>query len=286
MEMTDDEFRLFRDLVHRECGIYLKDSKKDFLRAKVEKLLASRNMAGSFSYYKLVTSQREELRAFLDAVTINETYFFRNTPQFEMLREKVLPGLIERKRSERNYCLGVWSAGCATGEEPYSIAMEILEAIPDSILWQIKIIASDISLKCLGQASIGAYPPDKLRDVPEKYSAKYFKQARPGGEQARSEELFEVKDFVKKVVAFDYHNLMHENPISGVDIVFCRNVLIYFEPEEQKRVVERILKALKPGGYLFLGHAESLFGIANGDFRFLYWNKGTAYQKVTDGRHG
>lgn len=269
--MTDDEFRLFRDLLHRESGIYLKDTKKDFLCSKVEKRRLARGLGSFFSYYKFLLTYKEELKEFIDSVTINETYFFRNLPQFEMLRKEVLPTISEIKRKSKDLRLRLWSAGCATGEEPYSIAVEVLEAVPDYMFWDIKIIASDISLKSLNIAQRAVYPEGKLRDVPENYLIKYFK---------KTGEFFEVKEQVKRLVAFDYHNLMHENPISSVDVVFCRNVLIYFEPPEQKIVINRIRDALNAGGYLFLGHSESLYGIANGDFRFLYRNKGTAYQKV------
>lgn len=271
--MTDDEFKIFRDLIHRECGIFLKDDKKDFLRSRIEKRLNALHIKSYYSYYKFVTcsNNREELYSFLDAVTINETSFFRNIPQFEMFREKVLPELIERKRKLRDYNLNVWSAGCATGEEPYSIAIVLAEAMPDAALWNIRITASDLSLRCLEIASNGKYPAEKLKDVPERYAPRFFRQAG---------DSYEVKDNIKKIILFDYHNLKHENGLANMDIIFCRNVMIYFDTEEQKKIVARFNRVLNADGYLFLGHAESLNGIANGDFRFLCWNKGTVYQKV------
>ena len=127
--MTDDEFKIFRDLIHKECGIYLNDTKKEFLRVRTEKRMKAAGMGSFYRYYKFITGvNKDELLRFLDSVTINETYFFRNVPQFEMLREKVLPELTELKRRQRDYNLSVWSAGCSSGEEPYSIAMELLEA--------------------------------------------------------------------------------------------------------------------------------------------------------------
>lgn len=271
--MTNDEFKLFRDLIHNECGIYLNESKRDFLGARITKRLKTAGLKSFYSYYKLITApaNKEELCAFLDTVTINETFFFRNVPQFKMLREQVLPEVIDRRRKNRDYELAVWSAGCATGEEPYSITMEVLEAIPDAALWNIRILASDISLRCLEFAQAGIYPKEKLNEVPAGHFAKYFKES--GG-------LFAVKDEVKKKVIFDYHNLMHENGLSPVDIIFCRNVMIYFDTEDQKKLVARFKRILRPEGYLFVGHAESLQGICNGDFRFLYREKGTVYQKV------
>lgn len=273
--MTPDEFRLFRDLIHNECGIFLKEEKRDFLKTRVEKRLKALNMGSYFNYYKYVSGNknRRELSSLLDSVTINETYFFRNIPQFEILREKVIPELIERKRKSGDYNLIIWSAGCATGEEPYSIAIEILEAIPDIFRWNVQIIASDISWRCIEIAQDGAYPKDKLKDVPEEYLKKHF---------IFSHDSYQVSDGVKRLVVFDFHNLKHENGLADVDVIFCRNVMIYFDAEEQKRIISRFQRVLNTGGYLFLGHAESLHGLTNGDFRFLYWNKGTAYQKVKD----
>jgi len=273
--MTDDEFKIFRDLIHKECGIYLNDTKKEFLRARIEKKMIAAEKGSFYQYYKFITGEnKNELLRFLDSVTINETYFFRNLPQFEMLREKVLPEIIETKRRHREYNLNVWSAGCSSGEEAYSIAIELCEAIPDASLWTLKIIASDISFRCLEMAAVGKYHQDKLTDVPAKYLGKWFRQ---------DAEYFEVKDAVKKYVVFDYHNLQHESGMTNVDIIFCRNVMIYFNEEQQKQVVKRFARSLKKDGYLFLGHAESLLGTTtNGEFKFHYWNKGTVYQKVAE----
>lgn len=165
----------------------------------------------------------------------------------------------------------LWSAGCATGEEPYSMAIETIESIPDASRWNIKIIASDISLRCLEVAQSGIYVKERLKDVPEKYLKKYFISLG---------EFYQIKENIKRIVIFDYHNLKHESGITNIDIIFCRNVMIYFDIEDQKRIVTRLHRVLNPGGYLFLGHSESLHGLINGDFKFLFWNKGTAYQKV------
>ena len=276
--MTDDEFKIFRDLIHRECGIYLNDKKKEFLKVRIEKKMKAAGVGSFYQYYKFITGEnKNELLRFLDSVTINETYFFRNIPQFEMLREKVLPELTELKRRQRDYNLSIWSAGCSSGEEPYSIAIELFEAISDARLWNIKILASDISFRCLDLANTGKYHREKLDDVPGKYLEKWFK---------KDGDWYEVKDSIKKYVVFDYHNLQHENGMTNFDIIFCRNVMIYFNETQQKQVVKRFAGSLNKGGYLFLGHAESLQGLTtNGEFKFHYWNKGTVYQKV-DEIHG
>ncbi len=271
--MTNDEFKILRDLIQRESSIFLSDCKKDFLKSRVERRLRALNMQSVFQYYKFVSDQsRDELDIFIDTVTINETNFFRNASQFDLFRGRILPGLIETKRRTGDYSLKIWSAGCSTGEEPYSISMEVLEAIPDLSRWNIKIIASDISLRCLDTASKGRYSSERLKDVPDKYITRFFNQA---GEHC------EIKDSVKRLIVFDYHNLKHDNGLTGLDIIFCRNVMIYFNIKEQRELIARFSGMLSTGGYLFLGHAETLQDTEeNLDFKFIYWSKGAAYQKM------
>lgn len=272
--MTDDEFILFRDLISKECGIFLKEGKKDFLRSRIEKRLLSANMGSFFQYYKYISNDNDELTAFLDDITINETYFFRNTNQFDMLREKILPEIIDKKRRQMDYNLRIWSAGCATGEEAYSLAIEVSEALHDLPFWNVFIMASDISWRCLNRGIKSLYPKDKLASVPEKYIEKYFN---------KKEDCYELKNNVKKLVLFDFHNLCQESGLKNIDIIFCRNVMIYFDLEEQRQLISRLSRALKVGGYLFLGHAESLRDMmSNGDFRLICWNKGAAYQKTEE----
>ena len=272
--MTDDEFIQFRDLISKECGIFLKESKKDFLRTRIEKRLQLSNMGSFFQYYKYISNNDDELTAFLDDITINETSFFRNVNQFDMLREKILPEIIEKKRRKMDYNLRIWSAGCATGEEAYSLAIEVAEALHDLPFWNVLIMASDLSWRCISKGIKSIYSEEKLAYVPEKYIEKYFN---------KSEDSYELKNNVKKLVLFDFHNLCHESGLKNIDIIFCRNVMIYFDIEEQKQLISRLNRTLKAGGYLFLGHAESLRDvISNGDFRLICWNKGAAYQKAED----
>ena len=181
----------------------------------------------------------------------------------------ILPDVTRRERSSEKK-LRIWSAGCSTGEEPYSIAMAVLDTVPYPDSWDIKIYASDLSLKALETAHRGVYSPEKAREtVPAETLARYFE---PLGDDVR------VIDSVRRRVVFDYHNLKHDNGMRGLDVIFCRNVMIYFDEEEQKRLVNRFYTCLAPDGYLLVGHAESLHGW-NMNFRFLHDNKGTAYQK-------
>jgi chemotaxis protein methyltransferase CheR len=269
--LTDEEFRLFRNLVCEESGIVLAETKKDYLENRLLKRMRATNLTTPYRYYRhLMANRNAELPALLDILTINETSFFRNGPQFELFRNCILPDVIGRRAREGRRVLRIWSAGCSTGEEPYSIAMTALDAVPYPALWDVRIHASDLSLHCLEAARRGVYPTAKVEEtVPEAVRARYFE---PAGDGRR------VTDAVRRHVVFDYHNLKQESGMNGLDVVFCRNVMIYFDEEAQKRLVRSFHRCLSPGGYLLLGHSESLHGW-NMNFRFLYAEKGTAYQK-------
>ncbi|MGH9337799.1 MAG: CheR family methyltransferase, partial [Vicinamibacteria bacterium] len=196
---------------------------------------------------------------------------FRNRPQFDFLESVVMPGLAEEKRSRGDYSFRVWSAGCSTGEEPYSIAISAIEALTPRSAWEIRIYASDLSLSALERADLGVYADAKLNGIGFERQQRYFASVASG---------FRVREEVKRLVIYDFHNLKHENGLGGLDVVFCRNVLIYFDPEEQQRVIRKLVRALKPGGYLFLGHSESVHDKAE-DLKFVHHGRGTAYRKVT-----
>lgn len=270
--MSDDEFLLLRNLVYEESGLWLKEEKKSFMAHRAVKRMKAKNIPSYFRYYKLLTDKEEgkkELRFFLDDLTINETSFFRNKPQMDLFAEAVLPGLLARKREEGVLSLRVWSAGCSTGQEPYSLAMAIRHSILDIRNWRITILASDLSLSALETAQAGFYNSSKMDGVDQKLIDAYFRKAGDG---------YSISEEIKRLVAFDYHNLMNDNGERDFDIIFCRNVLIYFDEQTQKKVITKFEKALVPGGYLFLGHSESLQGI-NNNFVFMHHNRGTAYRK-------
>jgi chemotaxis protein methyltransferase CheR len=269
--LTDEEFRLFRSLIHQESGMFLKDGKKDFLENKLAKRMKATNITTPYWYYRFVTENRQqELIVLLDSLTVNETAFFRNLPQFDLFRNVVLPDLVSRKRASGDRTLRIWSAGSSTGEEPYSIAIAVLQTLFDASDWDIRIFASDISLKCLETAHRGEYAAARVRGaVPDALVDRYFR------EEAGA---YRVQNQVRRLVIFDYHNLKHEGGPTLLDAVFCRNVMIYFDEEEQKRLVNKFHRSLVPGGYLLLGHSESLYGW-NMDFQFVYEDKGTAYRK-------
>jgi chemotaxis protein methyltransferase CheR len=273
-QISEDEFRLFRDLIHRECGLYFGDNKRAFLSSRIGKRLTAKSMGSFYGYYRYLKEggreQEEEMLRLLDILTINETAFFRNRPQFEFLEEVVLPELADQKKKRSDYLFRIWSAGCATGEEPYSIAISALESLTPRSAWELRVYASDLSLSALERADRGIYPEAKLAGLRSGRERGYFVKAADG---------HAIRDEVKRLVIYDFHNLKHENGLRNLDVVFCRNVLIYFDPEEQQRVVAKLVRALKPGGYLFLGHSESVQGKIE-DLKFVYHGRGTAYRKV------
>jgi chemotaxis protein methyltransferase CheR len=270
--LTEEEFRLFRTLIYDESGMFLKESKKDFLENKLAKRMQATNIPTAYWYYRFLTEHRgQELLVLLDSLTINETSFFRNLPQFDLFRNVILPDILAGNELTARRTIRIWSAGSSTGEEPYSIAMTVLDALPHPEEWDIRVFASDISMKSLETAHRGVYPAAKVREsVLPAAAVRYFEE--------RDGEL-RVKDSVRRLVFLDYHNLKHGTGPTGLDAVFCRNVMIYFDEEEQKRLVRRFHGSLLPGGYLLLGHAESLHGW-NMDFRFVHEDRGTAYKKL------
>ncbi len=253
--------------------MFLAETKRDFLENRLARRMRATNMTTPYWYYRhLVANKKAELLVLLDILTINETSFFRNEPQFELFRNVILPDVIRQRGSER--MLRIWSAGCSTGEEPYSIAMTVLDTLSCPDLWDIRIYASDLSLKALETAHRGVYSLSKVQEtVPAATMARYFEPDHGG---------VRVNDSVRRRVVFDYHNLKHANEMRDLDVIFCRNVMIYFDEEEQKRLVNKFYTCLAPEGYLLLGHAESLHGW-NMNYQFLHDNKGTAYKKITGG---
>lgn len=269
--LTEEEFRLFRNLIHEESGIYLKETKKDFLEHRVAKRMTETRMTSPYWYYKLITDGRkDELTTLLDLMTVNETSFFRNRPQLELFRQVALPDLWCTRPGSGDL-LRIWSAGCSTGEEPYTLAMIVREAPACTAARDARIFASDLSLSVLQTAHRGEYPAEKvLATVDDPYLTRYFTRNGP---------VMQVSEGIRKMVTFDFHNLMNDNGLRDLDAIFCRNVMIYFDMKQQKLLVDRFCRCLRPGGYLFIGHAESIQGWNMG-MQFVYHNAGTAYKKT------
>lgn len=255
--ISDREFVLFRDLVHRESGINLTDNKKQLVIGRLGKRLRVLGLKSFKDYYSYLVGEGglDELTILLDHISTNKTDFFREVGQFDFLRYQLVPQLKNRWKTDR---LRIWSAACSTGEEPYSIAITLLEAIPDIDSYDVKILASDISTKVLDVADKGVYEADKLKPLPYDVMQRHF-LAGVGDNNGR----FRVKGHLRDKVVFRRINL-HEGiyPIkTEFDLIFYRNAMIYFDKPTQAEVIRKITGYLKPGGYLFLGHSETLHGI-------------------------
>jgi chemotaxis protein methyltransferase CheR len=252
--ITDHEFARFQALVQKETGIQLPESKRLLLVGRLARRLRALKLDSFESYYRRVVADGGELRCMIDHVSTNETHFFREPRQFEFLERVLLPAWAAGERPRR---ARVWSTACSTGEEPYSLAMSLLAQLPG---WDVDVLASDISVRVLEAARAAVWPIEKSRQIPERH-LKAFMLRGTGEHQGYMKAAPELR----AVVRLQRVNLHGEwDGIEGAfDLIFCRNVLIYFSPEGRAAVVNRLLGRLAPGGHLFLGHAETLNGITD-----------------------
>ncbi len=289
IQLSEPELKLLQTLVYEQCGMYFDERRTHFLQDRLHRRLRACRLESFYTYYRLLTSRegRAELAALLENLTVNETSFFRNKPQLDLFHKKVLEDLLRRKHQVRDTSLRLWSAGCSTGQEPYTMAMLVCDALsyytlrnapvgqhpsPKPLVpapWQMEIVASDISYSALRAGQDGAYTEQQIEPVDFMYRLRYFD---------RVGDAYRVKDTLKQLVHFDFHNLKTDYLPQRNDVIFCRNVMIYFDEAEQKRLVEKLYRCLNPSGYLFIGHAETLFGISD-KFRMVHLNNGTAYQR-------
>lgn len=257
--LTDREFGLFRELIYKESGIHLSDVKKALLVGRLSRRLRQLGLQDFGAYHDLVKNRGgEELTRMLDAICTNETRFFREPQQFEFLEANVFPHWrAQAEAGVRSRRIRAWSAACSTGEEPYSLAMSLAHHFPSPAGWDARIIASDLSTKVLDQARGGVWPVEKAADIPTHYRKAYMRRG------IRTEEgRMRADDPIRSMIDFRQINLSRgDYPLDGpVDLLFCRNVLIYFDAVSKEAVINRLLNRLAPGGILFLGHAESLNG--------------------------
>lgn len=249
--ITTEEFHRFRALIYDESGISLSEQKKSLLASRLSKRLRDLDLATFSEYYAKVTKDqtREEFTRMLDLISTNKTDFFREPKHFEFLRERVIPEL------ERTKSIRIWSSACSTGEEPYTIAMTLLENVQHPAQWDFKILASDLSTRVLAKAASGTYDEERVRDVPPDIVKRHFLRGR-----GESTGLLKVKPHLADMIRFQRLNLMDDEfPIkSPLDLIFCRNVMIYFDRPTQETLVNKFYRYLKPGGYLLIGHSESL----------------------------
>lgn len=265
--LSDEYFQKFRDLIYEASGIHFSTSNRSILESRLRERLRVAGQDTVSDYYDLIRRDSEELKVLLDSVTTNLTRFFRNSAHIETFEKFVVPDLAEQKKKSGGNTVRIWSAGCSTGEEPYTLAMVALEKLPPGV--NVEILASDISLKSLMIAKEGYYAESRVQGVPEPLLKKYF-TPRDGG--------YQVNDQLKKLIRFDYHNLKNDSGLRGLDAVFCRNVLIYFDEPAQKASVNKFWDAMGPYSYLFIGHSESLFGMDT-RFEFVRTDWAAIYRK-------
>ena len=251
--LSTKEFRLFQSLVHREAGISLSDQKRALLVGRLAPRMRALSIASFGAYFDRVVADRDELVRMLDSVCTNETHFFREPKQFAFLETELAPRWrAEAERGERKREVRVWSAGCSTGEEPYSIAMSLVTHLPE---WTIDVTATDLSTKVLDRASSAIWPIERAEEIPVAYRRAFM--LRGSGPQ---EGKMAARPELSALIRFARINLHHESyPVGNrFDLIFCRNVLIYFDAATKRRIIDRLLDRLDPRGLLFLGHSESL----------------------------
>ena len=256
--LSEKDFNFFQKLVKKKVGISIRPGKRNILGVKLAHRLRQLGLTSYFAYYRylLKPEGKKELRHLVNTVTIDTTEFFRGERQFKLLREHILPELIQQKNKKKR--IRIWSSGCSTGQEPYSIAMLVNEMAGIDMSWDIKILATDINTDSLKIACLGRYSKKQVKDIPSKYLKKYFRKELVG-----EKEIFQIKEVLKKKIIFRRLNLlMSINRIKGpVDMIFCRNVMIYFDNRTRKMISDQFYNLLGPKGYLCLGLSESLLGI-------------------------
>jgi chemotaxis protein methyltransferase CheR len=277
-------------LVYQECGMFFDSRRTHFLQDRLQRRLRECQMDSFYSYYRRLISAegKQELSRLLEDLTVNETSFFRNKAQIELFHKHILDEIIRKKQAAKDYRLRIWSAGCSTGQEAYTIAMLIADALayhqlrepkasgttwPKPLVpppWRVEIPASDINYSVLRAGQEGIYNENQMSSVDYSYRLRYFDKVG---------ERYAIKKSIKEIVHFDFHNLKTEFLPQSNDIIFCRNVMMYFDEAEQRRLVAKFYRCLAPGGYLLVGHAESLLGLTD-KFAMVYHESGTAYRRI------
>ena len=265
--LDDAHFALYRDLIYTESGITFTPTNRSILESRLKERLREKKVESVAIYLDTIRKDKEELKGFLDSITTNLTRFFRNQPQFDALEKYVIPEVLNIKKIPG--IIRIWSAGCSTGEEPYTLAMLLKEVLPSA--WDFDILASDISLKCLMTAKEGFYSDNKIDGIPPNYLEKYFDKVDGG---------YKVRPELQSKIRFDYHNLKNESGHRNFDILFCRNVIIYFDEVAQTAVIKRFWDSMSAKSFLFIGHSESLFGMDT-KFEFVKTEWATLYRKNT-----
>jgi chemotaxis protein methyltransferase CheR len=278
-EPVDPNLIRIRDLIYKVCGIFLPNNKMFFLQDRARRRLRELHIETFGGYYDILTTgadRTDETRSLLNEITVGETCFFRNQPQLSAVQKMIIPKIMQSKAKIGLPQLKIWSAGCSTGEEPYTLAIMLTE-ISGSVLrgWSWEIIATDLNDNSLNRAQQGLYDEYAVRNVETLLRTKYFR---------REGDRYQLSADIRKKVNFSRLNLQDESKLifmRAVDIIFCANVLIYFDGASKRRTVQHFYNALVPGGYFFLGHSESLYGIHE-KFQLVHFPGATAYLRAPD----
>jgi chemotaxis protein methyltransferase CheR len=251
--MRDEEFDFIRHVVSENAGIVLGPNKRQLVQGRIARRMREIGLQSYEAYCQHVRdSGPEELVGLINALTTNVTSFFRENHHFDALAEYMIPEALKRNAATRR--LRIWSAGCSTGEEPYCIAMVASEVMPTVPRWDFRILATDIDSDVIAQAQAGIYPLERVSSVPEQRLRRWFNRG-VGSAVGQVRVRSGIADFI----TFRTLNLMHEWPMRGpFDVVFCRNVMIYFDQPTRERLIDRFAQILAPGGYLCIGHSESI----------------------------
>jgi len=265
---TDKDFEYLRGLIYDHAGISMAESKRDLVYGRLARRLRALGLTRFSEYIEFLESNLDhEAEHFVNALTTNLTAFFRENHHFEFLKNEFLPGLIRSKREKR---LRIWSAGCSTGEEPYSIAMVLAEVMPSD--WDVRVLATDLDTSVVERGRTGIYPAERVASIPNGRLKRWFRKGR--GAHAGQ---VQVVPAVRELIVFKPLNLMHPWPMKGrFDAIFCRNVVIYFDKDTQSRLFARFEERLEDHGRLFVGHSESLFKVTD-RFRLI---GNTVYEKA------
>lgn len=253
MTITDEEFQNIRKVVYDNFGINLTDQKKSLVVGRLQKLLRQMGFTTFRQYYDYVASNPAALNELVNRISTNHTFFYRENEHFKFMRERALPEIMQEHQQRRDKDIRIWCAAASSGEEPYTLMISLLEHFGREYeQWDVGLLATDISETALSQAVTGIYPPDRMQLVPEEVRRKYFRQT-PDGQWA-------VTDRLKKEITYRRFNLMNKVfPFKRpFDMIFCRNVMIYFDQATRDELVHKLYDLTVPGGYLFIGHSETL----------------------------
>lgn len=270
-----EEFHQIRDFIEKQSGLFFDDRKLYFVEKRVAKRIKENGFLSFVEYFRFLKFGRnsEEIASLIELLTTNETYFYRHLPQLESFVQEALPIVLDIKRSKGDNKIRLWSAASSSGEEIYTLAIMIHEQLPDIKRWKFEFMGTDIDRLILKKAKTAIYDTRSVKDVPKHVLAKYFTDLKDG--------RYQLKSSITSCVNFQHLNLIDRVAMRryrGQDFIFCRNVLIYFEESSRKQVVNSLYDALNKGGFIFLGHSESV-GRLSSAFKLVKFKRSLSYQK-------